>query len=93
VKLRYTRDVVIKKVKRIEMRIGYTFVWRYKGAVYQSIVSHKCPRCRQAAVVRLPEALIALQPDDSTHICHPIVGGCNHGFALDGDSTAKQADS
>jgi hypothetical protein len=64
------------------MRLGYTFFWRAKGAIHESVVSHKCPLCKHFAVVRLPEALQGLQPDDTTHVCHPSIGGCNHGFAL-----------
>ena len=65
------------------MRLGYTFFWRTRqGDIHESVVSHKCPLCGHFAVVRLPEALQALQPDDTTHVCHPSIGGCNHGFAL-----------
>lgn len=39
-----------------------------------------CPQCGARAVVELtPEQRLA-QPDDTTHVCHPALGGCNHGF-------------
>ena len=39
-----------------------------------------CPNCGAHAIVALtPEQRLA-QPDDTTHVCHPALGGCNHGF-------------
>lgn len=39
-----------------------------------------CPLCGKHAIVELtPEQRLA-QPDDTTHVCHPTLGGCNHGF-------------
>lgn len=39
-----------------------------------------CPLCGKRAIVELtPEQRLA-QPDDTTHVCHPALGGCNHGF-------------
>lgn len=40
-----------------------------------------CAMCGTAAIVMLPPSLIARQPDDTTHVCHPGLGGCNHGFS------------
>ncbi len=42
-----------------------------------------CPMCAAWAVVELTPALKAKQPDDTTHVCHPGFGGCNHGFAIE----------
>lgn len=39
-----------------------------------------CPLCGAFAVVELPAHLKAVQPDTTTHVCHPGFGGCNHGF-------------
>lgn len=65
------------------MRIGYRFAWRYgdDASFHWSTVETWCPKCGRAAVVRLPDVLIAKQPDDTTHVCHPSVGGCNQGFS------------
>lgn len=41
-----------------------------------------CPLCSVRAVVPLTPRQIAEQPDDTTHVCHPSFGGCNHGFAV-----------
>lgn len=57
--------------------------WFYKGEVYRSAVERRCPLCRAFAVIELPPAVLAEQPDDTTHVCHPLIGGCNHGFALE----------
>jgi hypothetical protein len=46
-------------------------------------VGERCQRCGRAAVLALPADLRALQPDGTTHVCHPGLGGCNHGFAAD----------
>lgn len=39
-----------------------------------------CPLCGAIAVVPLTPAQLAAQPDNTTHVCHPHLGGCNHGF-------------
>ena len=39
-----------------------------------------CPMCCKRAVVALPEPLRTIQPDRTTHVCVPSLGGCNHGF-------------
>jgi hypothetical protein len=40
-----------------------------------------CQLCGAAAVVPLPPSLLTQQTDGTTHVCHPGMGGCNHGFA------------
>lgn len=40
-----------------------------------------CPLCGVLAICELPKFLKDAQPDDTTHVCHPSFGGCNHGFA------------
>lgn len=45
-----------------------------------------CRFCGVQAIVALPPHLLTIQPDDTTHVCHPGLGGCNHGFAIDGKS-------
>lgn len=39
-----------------------------------------CPKCGKRAIVELTPAQRLAQPDDTTHVCHPSLGGCNHGF-------------
>lgn len=53
------------------------------GAWTSADIMATCPLCQVRAVVLLPPALLAMQPDDTTHVCNPGFGGCNHGFALD----------
>jgi hypothetical protein len=43
----------------------------------------RCPKCGALAICKLPLVLLSQQPDDTTHVCHPLHGGCNHGFALE----------
>jgi hypothetical protein len=53
--------------------------WVYRGHFYKSEIDSVCPLCRKAAVIALPPELRAEQTDGTTHVCHPAVGGCNHG--------------
>jgi hypothetical protein len=39
-----------------------------------------CPLCRAQAVLPLDSETRKGQPDGTTHVCHPVLGGCNHGF-------------
>lgn len=41
-----------------------------------------CPRCGARAVLPLDDATQAQQPDETTHVCHPVLDGCNVGFAI-----------
>jgi hypothetical protein len=43
----------------------------------------QCPMCGACAVLPLDAETRAAQPDDTTHVCHPMLEGCNHGFALE----------
>ncbi len=42
-----------------------------------------CPLCGTLAIVALTPVQRLAQPDDTTHVCHPALGGCNHGFTDD----------
>ena len=55
-----------------EVLIGWDQSWQRDCTI--------CGRTR--TVVPLPPKLLAEQPDDTTHVCHPALGGCNHGFAV-----------
>ena len=39
-----------------------------------------CALCGKLAVVKLGPELLAKQADATTHVCHPNLGGCNHGY-------------
>ena len=39
-----------------------------------------CLLCGAVAVVRLTPTQRAEQPDGTTWVCHPALGGCNWGF-------------
>jgi hypothetical protein len=41
-----------------------------------------CPFCLTRTVVPLPPSILEIQTDGTTHVCHPSIGGCNHGFAV-----------
>lgn len=51
----------------------------YKGVNYSLRVISMCPMCDGIAVVPLPPAILAEQPDKTTHVCLK----CNQGYALD----------
>lgn len=72
-----------------DLAIGYAFDWLHtvKGKIVTTptaVVSH-CPFCAMAAVTPLPEAIRAKQPDNTSHVCNPYIGGCNHGFTMEGE--------
>lgn len=52
-------------------------------AVASLVALCPCPRCGVRAIVELTPAQRLAQPDDTTHVCHPLLGGCNHGFTDD----------
>lgn len=57
--------------------------WTYRGQSFASRIIASCNLCgTNLSVVELPAAVLAEQPDDTTHVCHPLLGGCNHGYAL-----------
>jgi len=71
----------------IFVRKGVRYLpWKYRGKVYVSEIVCDCPTCGACAVVELPSALVAEQPDATTHACHPLAGGCNQGFHLPPDA-------
>jgi hypothetical protein len=67
-----------------------TFKWILKGQTYETARENgACPICLAPdAVVALPPPLLAVQPDRTTHVCHPALGGCNHGFEYKGGRRA-----
>jgi hypothetical protein len=50
-----------------------------------------CRFCGARAITALPPPILAKQPDDTTHVCHPGVGGCNQGFTIDDPMVQKIA--
>lgn len=44
------------------------------------VLPDACPFCGEACIALLPLPLAAKQIDGTTHVCHPSIGGCNHGF-------------
>lgn len=63
------------------MSIPNVIDWIYKGTAYASVIEGPCSKCGAFAIIRLPPTIQAEQPDDTTHVCHALAGGCNHGFS------------
>jgi hypothetical protein len=68
--------------------VGATVLYLHKLAAggtveYYMRVEEVCPHCGCPAIVRLPPPLRDAQCDEdgTTHVCLPVIGGCNHGFA------------
>lgn len=64
-------------------------VWVIDGVLYEVEILplHVCCMCgKVGAIIGLPPPLLAKQPDDTTHVCAPFLGGCNHGFHFDEES-------
>ncbi len=73
--------------------IGRRIRWFYKGRRHVSEIVSACPMCGERAVIKLPAAIRRERPDDTTHVCHPLAGGCNHGFALEVKRALAQNDT
>lgn len=58
-------------------------VWWIDGKAEETKIEGICPHCFAYAVAWLPKALLKVQPDDTTLVCVPALGGCNQGFAFD----------
>ena len=54
---------------------------KLKGHLIGQDKATKCQLCGAVAVLPLTVEQIKKQPDETTHVCHPGFGGCNHGFA------------
>ena len=65
-------------------------IWHHKDGTSEASdrLELPCPLCDVDALAFLPDALLAVQPDDTSVVCVPALGGCNHGFAM--DSTRKR---
>lgn len=48
-----------------------------------------CSICEACAVLPLDATTRAKQPDATTHVCHPVLGGCNHGFTVYAEGRAE----
>jgi len=58
-------------------------VWVAAGKSYLCyVLPEACPFCGKRRIVVLPPPVVAQQPDGTTHVCHPSIGGCNHGFEM-----------
>lgn len=49
-----------------------------------TVAQFHCPLCLAFAIVELTPAQREQQPDNTTHVCNPALGGCNHGFTTEG---------
>ncbi len=78
-----------KKRKRepmVMMRENDCVVWAFADeplhdATRTKILDGPCPFCGKVAITSLPPRLLARETDGTTHLCHPLLDGCNHGFA------------
>lgn len=44
------------------------------------VLDDVCLHCGKRVIIALPPPVLALQPDDTTHVCYPSFGGCNLGY-------------
>ena len=76
----------MKRKRFAKLGIGDVFVWVFNAErfadtkAWEVHVECACPKCGATAIVALPPPLRAVQPDETTHVCMPALGGCNHGF-------------
>lgn len=57
--------------------------WLLAGEPISNVAKSLCPQCHTWAIVELTPKQRLSQTDDTTHICHPGLGGCNTGFTDD----------
>ncbi len=71
--------------KWISIGIKNAVIWgranRPKESIHTPVVG-PCQFCHKLAVVALPVEFAAKQADNTTHVCHPVLGGCNQGFEM-----------
>lgn len=48
----------------------------------EAIIPRPCSLCGMVAVLPLDPTTRMAQPDATTHVCHPVLSGCNHGFTV-----------
>lgn len=54
-----------------------------KSGTYTCIVlPQACQLCGKQALTILPPPVLKRQPDRTNVVCHPSLGGCNHGFEM-----------
>lgn len=46
-------------------------------------VVNPCPKCGKRSLALLTLEQRQAQPDATMIVCHPLLGGCNHGFSID----------
>ena len=72
--------------EQFSRRAGLKYAARAKKQLQGSFapvsvtLDQACQFCGKRAIIELPPALRAEQTDGTTHVCHPLAGGCNHGF-------------
>ena len=49
-------------------------------ATYTDADKRLCQECGALAVVPLTPRQLCEQTDNTTHVCHPALGGCNQGY-------------
>lgn len=54
----------------------------------EAATPRKCSLCGAVAVLPLNAETRAAQPDATTHVCYPLLGGCNHGFTVYAEGVA-----
>lgn len=59
-----------------------TWIMADKTAYRCPVLPDACPLCGKVRIVVLPPPEAAKQTDGTTHVCHPSIGGCNHGFEM-----------
>lgn len=74
------------KPQWVMTKAGERVEWAYfqgtaKEVTLTDIREDACPFCGVVAITGLPPRLMAEQTDGTTHLCHPVLGGCNHGFS------------
>lgn len=73
-----------KKALLVAERGAKDVMWVIDGETYRvEVLPSPCPLCgAEGSMMPLPPPILMQQPDETTHVCNPAFGGCNHGFTM-----------
>ncbi len=74
-----------KPMQSIERKTDSMALWKIGERTFRvQILPQTCSECgHDETLTGLPEPMRQMQPDKTNVVCHPFLGGCNHGFEFE----------